>query len=87
MEESGNYLIKGTTHETASRIWGDKKITLLAEIVGVLSWIPGASPKYRQVLWLEPVGLVFAISKKKIKCKIKTIVTSILYRIFKLLVG
>jgi hypothetical protein len=29
-------LIKGTTHETASRIWGGKKINLLVEIVGVL---------------------------------------------------
>jgi len=25
VEGSGNYLIKGTTHETASRIWGKKK--------------------------------------------------------------
>jgi hypothetical protein len=65
VEESGNYLIKGTTHETASRIWGDKKITLLAEIVGVLSWIPGASPKHRQVLWLEPVWVGFRHFEKK----------------------
>jgi hypothetical protein len=50
VERSGNYLIKGTTHETASRIWGEKKINLLVEIVGVLSWIPRVSPTYRQVL-------------------------------------
>jgi hypothetical protein len=29
---------------------GGGEINLLAEIVGVLSWIPRASPKYGQVL-------------------------------------
>jgi len=37
VDGSGNYLIKGTTHETASRIWGKKKMNLLVEIVAVLS--------------------------------------------------